>query len=160
MRPLTRAYRPDLPSVAELAAGAVLVHEGTGELLLLHHAPERRWCFPKGHVEPGESVPEAALREVREETGIESVTLDRELAQVAYRFYDPRKQRNVFKTTVYWIARTAERTPRPEPLFDEARWVRPSRARALVPYDDEKRVAAAVGAAMRRRLPKARPEKE
>jgi 8-oxo-dGTP pyrophosphatase MutT (NUDIX family) len=142
VRPSTRPYRPGEPSVAELAAGAVLTLDRTGEILLLHHASEDRWCFPKGHVEPGESIGAAAIREVVEETGIHLITLEREIAQVAYRFFDPRKERNVFKTTVYWLARTTDPKAVPEHLFDEFRWVSPSVAYSLVPYPEEKGVIA------------------
>jgi bis(5'-nucleosidyl)-tetraphosphatase len=46
------------------------------EFLLMRH--ERRWDLPKGHIDPGETEVECALREMREETGIPeaSVTLD------------------------------------------------------------------------------------
>lgn len=135
-----RPYRPDRPAVAELAAGAVLVRAGSDEILLLHHAGEQRWCLPKGHVEAGESIVDAARREVREETGIRRLVLERELAQVSYRFYDPRRDRNVFKTTVYWLARTRERTIRPERLFDDGRWAPPKEARDLLPFPEERRV--------------------
>ena len=133
-------YRSDRPVVAEIAAGAVLVHRPTGEVLLLHHRPEDRWCFPKGHVEAGESVRQAAHREVVEETGITDFALGEELAEVAYRFFDPRKGVNVHKTTIYLVARTDHREARPEPLFDEFRWMPVPGAIGLVAYDTDRRV--------------------
>ena len=37
------------------------------------------WSLPKGHIDPGETPDEAAVREIREETGIEEVRLVRKL---------------------------------------------------------------------------------
>jgi 8-oxo-dGTP pyrophosphatase MutT (NUDIX family) len=37
---------------------------------LIHHPRLHRWMLPGGHVEPDENPAEAALREVREETGL------------------------------------------------------------------------------------------
>ncbi len=54
----------------EVSAG-VLVYRvvGVAKFLLLHY-PAGHWDFPKGHVEEGETTTETALRELREETGI------------------------------------------------------------------------------------------
>lgn len=41
-------------------------------VLLIHHRAIGRWFQPGGHLEPGETLPEAAMREVREETGLEA----------------------------------------------------------------------------------------
>ncbi|MDN3514430.1 MAG: NUDIX domain-containing protein [Candidatus Brocadia sp.] len=41
-------------------------------LLVRSSTDPSRWIFPKGHIEPGESPEMAALREVREETGIKA----------------------------------------------------------------------------------------
>jgi 8-oxo-dGTP diphosphatase len=60
--------RPVVPCV-----GAV-VHDPAGRLLLIQraHAPHPgRWSLPGGRVEPGESVEQAVVREVREETGLD-----------------------------------------------------------------------------------------
>lgn len=141
----TEPYRPEAPIVAELAAGAVVVELGPDRprVLLLHHREEDRWCLPKGHVDPGESLAVTALREVEEETGLHDVRLDGEVGQSTYRFYSPRKRRNVQKTTVYFLARTPERTVRLESIFDRHDWVPLDRAVALVKYDTDKQILEA-----------------
>jgi acetyl-CoA carboxylase carboxyl transferase subunit beta len=60
-----------------VAVGAVIVQKGS--LLLVERANEPgagRWAVPGGRVEPGETLAEAAVREVREETGLEVVVGD------------------------------------------------------------------------------------
>ena len=56
------------------AGGLVLDHRGTGARGALIGRTDRRgrllWSLPKGHVEPGETEQQAAVREVQEETGI------------------------------------------------------------------------------------------
>jgi 8-oxo-dGTP pyrophosphatase MutT (NUDIX family) len=146
MRRTTEEFRTDRPARAELAAGAALVDPERKELLLLHHAAEDRWCFPKGHVDPGESVETAAVREVEEETGIGGLTLGPEIGQVTYRFFQPKKDRSVVKTCVYFVALTPVRTVRPEPIFDQARWVPFGEARSLVEFEADRRVLDLVDA--------------
>ncbi len=149
MRRVSEPFRPDRPAVAEIAAGAVLAHDESAELLLLHHAEEDRWCFPKGHVEAGESLLEAAVREITEETGLKEFTVDQELGEVAYRFFDPRRDVNVFKTTVYFLAFTPDREAQPEGLFDEYAWLAPRAAFERVAYDTDRRMIEAAQVPLR-----------
>lgn len=146
MRPANQPYRPDAPTVPELASGAVIVLAGERplRLLLLHLANEDRWCLPKGHVEAGESLREAARREVAEETGLSSFDLGEELAQNSYRFYAPRQGTNVLKTNVFFLGTAPDRSVRLEPLFDRADWVTVERALELVPYEADRAVLRAV----------------
>lgn len=55
-----------------LKAGAILLRPGAGvtEILLIFRNIEQDWSFPKGHIEPGETPPETAIRETFEETGL------------------------------------------------------------------------------------------
>ena len=47
-----------------------MVHRGEELLLLNRMTSWRGYCFPGGHVEPGESIVDAAIREMEEETGL------------------------------------------------------------------------------------------
>jgi ADP-ribose pyrophosphatase YjhB (NUDIX family) len=60
------------PTKVRLTVSAVARREdGDGEILLIQRADNAHWALPGGHVEPGESVAQAAAREVLEETGCE-----------------------------------------------------------------------------------------
>jgi 8-oxo-dGTP pyrophosphatase MutT (NUDIX family) len=67
------------------AAGGVLVREleGKVQVLLVHRPRYDDWALPKGKLEEGESPEQAAIREVREETGYE-VTLGDALGEISY----------------------------------------------------------------------------
>jgi 8-oxo-dGTP pyrophosphatase MutT (NUDIX family) len=136
-------FRADRPSVAELAAGAVVVEPKERRYLLLHEVAEDRWCFPKGHVDPGETLIEAARREVAEESGIDDLDIREELGEVAYRFYQPLRDRNVFKTCVYYLAFVTPTTTTLESTFDEARWPLAPEAERLLRYETDRRMLAA-----------------
>lgn len=53
----------------DFVAGAFIVEDG--KVLLLNHKKYGFWLQPGGHVEPGETPDEAAVRETMEETGLE-----------------------------------------------------------------------------------------
>jgi len=58
--------------MAIYAAGIICWRENKGalEVLLVHRPKYSDWTFPKGKQDPGEYLPETAVREMREETGI------------------------------------------------------------------------------------------
>ncbi len=56
---------------ARVFGSMVFVHDARGDLAVVHAVSRRQWGAPGGHREAGESVWDTALREVREETGLE-----------------------------------------------------------------------------------------
>jgi 8-oxo-dGTP pyrophosphatase MutT (NUDIX family) len=64
-----------LPEVEETSAGGVIidVHDGVARIAVIarrNRAGRVEWCLPKGHLEHNETLEQAAVREVAEETGI------------------------------------------------------------------------------------------
>lgn len=85
----------------ERAAGGV-VRNANGEFLMIRRFGH---CdFPKGHVEAGESLPQTAVREVWEETGVSGLEIEKELP-VTYHIF-VRDGRPVLKETQWYAMRT------------------------------------------------------
>jgi|ERR1019366_824335 ADP-ribose pyrophosphatase YjhB (NUDIX family) len=55
----------------KIAVNAI-VFNGQGEVLLARRTDNGMWCIPGGHVDLGETLANACLRELREETGLEA----------------------------------------------------------------------------------------
>ena len=98
---------PDRPVAANiLAAGAVLWREsadGALEIALVHRPKYDDWSLPKGKLDPGETPVITAVREVAEETGLNS-RLGRYLGHVTYPVTGHRK----LKRVDYWSARVVD----------------------------------------------------
>ncbi len=117
------------------AAGGVVV-AGDGQVLLVHRPRYDDWTLPKGKLDPGESFEEAALREVREETGLRC-TLGRELATTEYRDSKARP-----KIVRYWLMEVGSGEFEPNDEVDEVRWLPVTDAAALLTYDRDRDVLA------------------
>jgi 8-oxo-dGTP pyrophosphatase MutT (NUDIX family) len=85
------------------AAGGVVMHDG--KMLLLDRPKRGEVRLPKGHVEPGESAREAALRETREETGYADLEIVADLGTQSSHFVNPYKDREVTREEIYFLMR-------------------------------------------------------
>lgn len=76
-----------LPTIQQTSAGGVAFRSAAEkpEIVIVRIVPEMRWQLPKGLIDDGESAEEAALREVREEAGIEA-DLVRPIETIEYWF--------------------------------------------------------------------------
>lgn len=92
---------------SERSAGIILFREDAERRLFLLLDYGRYWDYPKGHVEPGEDDPTAALRELAEETGItDAQILPGFSFPITYYFRHPKKGL-VRKTVMFFLARTS-----------------------------------------------------
>jgi 8-oxo-dGTP diphosphatase len=114
--------RPDVVR----AAGGVVVRDGL--VLLVHRPKYDDWTFPKGKAERGESDEACALREVREETGLECRLLD-ELAATEY--VDSRGRP---KRVRWWRMHVVGGDFMPTDEVDEIRWLASADAAQLLTY--------------------------
>ncbi len=83
---------------------------GKVEYLLLQHPTH--WSFPKGHVESAETVQQASIRELTEETGLnydDIEIIDGFKEQTEYTF--PKGKKYVLKRVIYFLARTKSENP-------------------------------------------------
>lgn len=125
------------------AAGAILWRPSPeGIHVAVIHRRKGDWSFPKGKLEPGEGVRDAAIREVREETGLMPV-LDRRLPP---RFYLKGLR---LKRVDYWSATTGPGPFRPNPEADRLDWLTLPAARRRLTHRRDRRLLDAFA----RRLP-------
>jgi 8-oxo-(d)GTP phosphatase len=123
-------------SKAVLAAGAVLWRSdgvAAPEVAIIHRPRYDDWSLPKGKVDPGETEPVTAVREVAEETGY-IAHLGRRLAAVSY----PVEQG--LKKVRYWAARTVGGEFVPNAEVDELKWLPVAEAMRELGYPHDRKV--------------------
>ncbi len=102
------------------AAGG-LVKSNKGKILLIER--KGRWDLPKGKLDPGEKPAQAALREVKEETGIKDLVLGSKLLET-FHVYTERKVR-VLKCTHWYTMSSAGKdtlVPQAEEQITRVKW--------------------------------------
>jgi 8-oxo-dGTP diphosphatase len=125
-----------------LAAGGVVSRstpDGAVQFLVVHRPRYDDWSIPKGKLEPGESLEEAAHREIEEETGL-LVELGAALPNSEYLDRHGRP-----KVVHYWRMTPVGRTAwEPNDEVDELRWITAREAATLLSYEHDRRLIATV----------------
>ncbi|MCW2694863.1 MAG: ADP-ribose pyrophosphatase [Mycobacterium sp.] len=148
-----RPARRVLPAVEETSAGGVVVAAAGGPEPLValigkrNHRGRLLWSLPKGHVEAGESRETTAMREVAEETGIESRVLG-PLGTIDYRF--EWQGRRVHKTVHHFLLlATGGELSDADTEVDEVAWVPLRELGSRLAHDSERRLARKVPSLLR-----------
>jgi 8-oxo-dGTP pyrophosphatase MutT (NUDIX family) len=137
----------------EFSAGGVLVRTIRGRPMLAAIRPQGRrkglWALPKGGIDPGESAAEAAVREVREETGVEGRLVEK-LGDVRYVYtasWEGASGERIFKIVSFFLLRAGrgrigeiDEAMRIE--VAEARWLPLDEAPRLLAYGGEREMAS------------------
>jgi 8-oxo-dGTP diphosphatase len=121
------------------AAGAVCWREVGKDLMvaIIHRGRYQDWSFPKGKVDSGETLAEAAVREIKEETGLK-VKLGVPLSTVSYPI-----DKGKTKVVHYWAAKVTDKALanskfKPDEEVSEVIWVNAGQAFAKLSYKHDR----------------------
>lgn len=122
----------------EFSAGGIVCK---GENVLLIKTEDLKgnpvWTFPKGIIEKGEKAKDAALREVREETGYD-VKIVRLFDVVEYFF---RREGELIKKSVKWfLMEPIKRMEEPDWEVSEITWIKYDEAKELLTYKSDRKL--------------------
>ena len=125
--------------------------------MLLIRDPYRRWGLPKGHLEDGEGMAEAALREVREETGLDDIMLGSDLGEIDWTF---RKSGILIRKFCRFYLMSSERSetsPEVSEGITECRWLPVDEAIRMIAYDNARAILHRGADQVRQALKEPRP---
>ena len=124
------------------SAGGVVLRRGEDglEVLVCGRTADNVWALPKGTPEPGETMEQTALREVREETGVE-VEKEATIGDIRYWFSRPTEGVRYYKTVRHYLMRPiGGDTALHDHEFDDVRWFGVDDALKLLTYQNEAKI--------------------
>lgn len=131
-------------TVEQVSAGgaAFRINNGKTEFAIIAVNPSRRWQLPKGLIDDGETEEQAALREVREEAGIECKTLEK-IEKIEYWYFGNENGKRVryHKFVHFFLMKyVSGDVKNHDTEVVEVRWVSPDEAVEMLAFDAEKEV--------------------
>lgn len=148
-QPDKSANRAKVPTLEQVSAGgAAFRKNGAGfEVALISAKPRLRWQLPKGTVDAGESEEQAALREVREEAGIETELLGKiETVEYWYFGYQNGERVRFHKFVHFFLMKyLSGDCGDHDHEVAEARWVKIDEAIKMLAFKSEKAVVEKAG---------------
>ncbi len=128
----------------DFSAGGVVFkkEEGKTKILLIRNYKKDKdvnyWGFPKGHLDPGETSKDAAVREVEEETGIKAKILEKVDSSKYFYFWEGEK---TLKTVaIFLMEYESGQLNAQQSEVAEAVWFSPEEALETVTFENEKKI--------------------
>jgi 8-oxo-dGTP pyrophosphatase MutT (NUDIX family) len=124
----------------ERSAGGLVLRRERNDYdgLIIGRATPRIWSLPKGHIEPNETIENAALREVKEETGIEASIIVK-LSDIRYWFYANKLKHS--KIVHFYLMRYVAGIPTPQiGEVDETLWAKLDDLPEMLTHVNERRL--------------------
>ncbi|HLE89103.1 MAG TPA: NUDIX hydrolase [Candidatus Limnocylindria bacterium] len=131
---------PGLRTARATSAGGVVhrTEAGRAQIVLVHRREPRLWALPKGTPDAGETLDETAIRETREETGLE-VEIEEPISAITYFFV--RGRTRFHKTVHFFLMRpVGGAVEEHDHEFDEVRWFQLEEALELMTHATERAV--------------------
>ncbi len=120
-----------------VSAGGVIFRKVDGHVQVALIARGKVWGLPKGLIEQGETADETAVREVREETGLEGEIVGK-IGEINYNFFAGRRY---FKTVFFYLIKNVGGSIRDhDSEVDRVEWFPVSEALRISTYANEKRI--------------------
>jgi 8-oxo-dGTP pyrophosphatase MutT (NUDIX family) len=137
-------------SRAESAGGVVYRdRDGSIEVVLVGRVEPETWGLPKGTPNKGETREETALRETREETGLQ-VRIVEPIDEITYWFVA--RQTRICKTVYYYLMQpVGGNTAEHDPEYDRVEWFSVDRALDVMTYTNEADIVREAARRIRRR---------
>ena len=141
---MTEKPKPKFPTLEQISAGGVAYRQNNSELevAIVSVNPSRRWQLPKGIIDAGESAEQAAVREVREEAGIETEIIA-PVETIEYWYVGEKAGARVrFHKFVhfYLLKHLSDDAQNHDYEIAEARWVKFAEAIEMLAFKSEKAV--------------------